>query len=54
MVYKESPLCSRGSTFGLESAESMPACLINLLPKSFGALTKKKKKISSKIKDDSK
>jgi hypothetical protein len=29
MVYKEIPLCS---TFELESAESLLACLINLLP----------------------
>jgi hypothetical protein len=32
MVYKESPLCSWGSAFGCESAELLPACLINLLP----------------------
>jgi hypothetical protein len=36
---KEVPLCSQGSTFGLESAELLPACLINLLPKSFGVLS---------------
>jgi hypothetical protein len=39
MIYKESPLCSWGSAFGHESAESLPACLINLLPESFGALS---------------
>jgi hypothetical protein len=39
MVYKESPLCSQGPAFGLESAESLSDCLINLLPKSFGALS---------------
>jgi hypothetical protein len=36
MVYKESPLCSPGSAFGFESAESLLVCLINLLPESFG------------------
>jgi hypothetical protein len=39
MVYKEGPLCSWGSAFILESAELLLACLINLLPKSFGALS---------------
>jgi hypothetical protein len=34
---RKAPLCSQGSAFGLESTESMPACFINLLPKSFGA-----------------
>jgi hypothetical protein len=37
MVYQETPLCSWGSAFGCESAELLPACLINLLPESFGA-----------------
>jgi hypothetical protein len=39
MVYKESPLGSWGSAFGLESAELLLACLINLLLESFGALS---------------
>jgi hypothetical protein len=39
MIYKEGPLCSRGSAFGLESAELLPACLIDLLLESFGALS---------------
>jgi hypothetical protein len=39
MVYKEIPLCSQGSAFGHESAESLPAYLINLLPENFGALS---------------
>jgi hypothetical protein len=39
MVYKKSPLCSLWSAFGHESAESLPACLINFLPESFGALS---------------
>jgi hypothetical protein len=39
MVYKESPLCCRCSAFGHKSAESLLACLINLLPESFGALS---------------
>jgi hypothetical protein len=39
MVYKESPLCFWGSAFGLESAKSLPACSINLLPESIGALS---------------
>jgi hypothetical protein len=39
MVYKEIPLCSQGSAFGLESAELLLACLINLLPESFDALS---------------
>jgi hypothetical protein len=34
MVYEESPLCSHGSTFRYESAESLLAYLINLLPKA--------------------
>jgi hypothetical protein len=37
--HKEGPLCSWGSVFGLKSAESLLACLINLLPESFGALS---------------
>jgi hypothetical protein len=37
MVYKESPLCSRDSGFGCGSVVLLPACLINLLPESFGA-----------------
>jgi hypothetical protein len=32
MVHKEGPLCPQGSAFRLESTESLPACLINLLP----------------------
>jgi hypothetical protein len=39
MVYKESPLCSWGSAFGLESAKLLLACLIYLLLESFGALS---------------
>jgi hypothetical protein len=39
MVYKESPLCSQGPAFGCKSTESLPTCLKNLLPNSFGALT---------------
>jgi hypothetical protein len=39
MVDKEGPLCSQGSAFGLEFAELLLACLINLLPKSFGTLS---------------
>jgi hypothetical protein len=39
MIHKEIPLCSWGSAFGHESTELLPACLINLLPKSFGALS---------------
>jgi hypothetical protein len=35
-IRKATFLCSQGSAFGLESAESLPAYLINLLPKSFG------------------
>jgi hypothetical protein len=38
MVYKEGPLCSRGSAFGLKSTDLLLTCLINLLPKSFGTL----------------
>jgi hypothetical protein len=34
MVYRESPLCSWGSAFGCESTESLPNCLIKLLPKA--------------------
>jgi hypothetical protein len=37
MVYKKGPLCSPCSAFGLESAELLLVCLINLLPESFGA-----------------
>jgi hypothetical protein len=39
IVYKEDPFCSRDSAFGLKSAESLWACLINLLPESFLALS---------------
>jgi hypothetical protein len=39
MVYKESSLCSQDSAFGCVSTESLPACLINFLPESFGALS---------------
>jgi hypothetical protein len=39
MVYKEGPLSSWGSVFKLESAELLPACLINLLSESFDALS---------------
>jgi hypothetical protein len=39
MIYKENPLGSQYSTFGCESIESLLACLINLLPKSFGVLS---------------
>jgi hypothetical protein len=38
MVYKKIPLRSQCSAFGHEFAELLLACLINLLPKSFGAL----------------
>jgi hypothetical protein len=37
MVYKEGPLCFGDSAFGGESTELLPACLMNLLPKNFGA-----------------
>jgi hypothetical protein len=37
--YKENPFCSWGSAFGLEYTELLLACLINLLPKSFSALS---------------
>jgi hypothetical protein len=37
--YIRKALCSQGSAFGLEPTELLPACLINLLPKSFGALS---------------
>jgi hypothetical protein len=37
-VYKKSPFCFWVSAFGLKSAELLPACLINLLPESFGVL----------------
>jgi hypothetical protein len=50
MVYKESPLCSRGSAFGYESTELLPACVINLLPKSFRALSVSEPSSSFKIK----
>jgi hypothetical protein len=36
MVYKKTPFV-QGSDFELESAELLPACLINLLPESYGA-----------------
>jgi hypothetical protein len=39
MIYKERPLWSWGSAFGHKSAELLLACLINLLPESFGALS---------------
>jgi hypothetical protein len=39
MVYKKSPLCFWGSALECNPAESLLACLINLLPKSLGALS---------------
>jgi hypothetical protein len=39
MIRKESPLCFWGSVFGLEPVQLLLACLINLLPKSFGAFS---------------
>jgi hypothetical protein len=39
VIYKESPLCSLVLAFAHESAESLMACLINLLPENFGALS---------------
>jgi hypothetical protein len=39
MVYNEGLVCSWGSDFGLESTESLLACLIKLLPENFAALS---------------